>query len=99
MLVWIIMKEEVSPGIAVLLPNVLLHCTSFDLFGTMRTRHLLGVAVHSLAVIVQTACKLERHTAIITVSCSTLVALLSLSDDVPDIKLLLHGCKVWKLVK
>ena len=90
-----------EPRFAVLLSDVLLHCASFYLLGAVRTRQLFCVTVHPLSVIVEATGKFERHATLVTVSRPTTLPLFSSfhNSNIVCIKLVIHGCKVWKLGK
>ena len=89
-----------EPRCSVLLSDVLLHRTGLHLLGAVRTGKLLRVAVHSLAVVVETAGELEGHSTLITEHRLGLVPLQPPPplDDVINIILLLHCIKIWKLI-
>ena len=88
-----------EPRCSVLLPDVLLHRTGLHFLGAVRTGKLLRVAVHSLAVVVEAAGKLEGDSTLITVRSFTLLPTTPSLDNVLYIKFLFHSCKIWKLVE
>ena len=94
-------KLACEPRLAVLLSDVLLHGAGLDLLGAVRARQLLRVPVHPLSVIVEAAGKFERHPTLVTVGGPSTRSLLSSfhNSNIVCVKLVIHGCKVWKLGK
>ena len=92
-------KLACEPRLAVLLSDVLLHGAGLDLLGAVRARQLLRVPVHPLSVIVEAAGKFERHPTLVTVGGPSTRSLLSSfhNSNIVCVKLVIHGCKVWKL--